>query len=215
MSPAKHIKIYVWPAIAVFLICIFLGLTSEIREAAAGQPEFIGTVDKVFMEWAFKLRTPRLVGFAANVTALGSTLVLTAWTIAFALLMFLLKKNRLALHMIGAGIAAGALTKILKSVFERDRPSQFVTAVEAQGFSYPSGHSLASAAIYLTIAILASQFYRTLNQRLIIYSVFSVLILLVGLSRIYLGVHYPSDVIGGILVGSALAISLGGIQYAR
>jgi len=80
--------------------------------------------------------------------------------------------------------------------------------VQVTGYSYPSGHSLAAAALYLTMAIVAGAQLRTVASKTVLFAGASLLVALVGISRVYLGVHYPSDVLSGIALGTAWALIL-------
>lgn len=102
------------------------------------------------------------------------------------------------------------LNSFLKELFERDRPSEIYRLVEAHNFSFPSGHSMNSMAFYGLLCWLLLQlplFQKSIPKYLLLLC-FSCLILSIGISRIYLRVHFPTDVIAGFLAGSAWFISL-------
>ncbi|SRR6266700_1272582 len=80
--------------------------------------------------------------------------------------------------------------------------------VQVTGYSYPSGHSLSAAALYLTMAIIAGSHLRTTASKAVLVAGSCVLVATVGVSRVYLGVHYPSDVVSGISLGTAWALIL-------
>jgi undecaprenyl-diphosphatase len=99
-------------------------------------------------------------------------------------------------------------THLLKGAFERRRPSLVERLVEAGGFSFPSGHSLASAAIYATAAVLVAVQARRTIDRALCAGVAAAVLAGIGASRVYLGVHYASDVLGGYAAGLAWAFAL-------
>jgi undecaprenyl-diphosphatase len=107
--------------------------------------------------------------------------------------------------LITSSLAATLLTSTLKGLLERPRPDIVTKLVHVASLSYPSGHSLASAAVYLTAALVVARHLSSVGQRIAAISCSALIVLLIGASRVYLGVHYPSDVVAGILVGTAWA----------
>lgn len=107
-------------------------------------------------------------------------------------------------------LGAGILNFILKNLFERARPELF-RVVDASGYSFPSGHAMVSLCFYGLLAFLAARNIKSAKGRLLIITFAVGLIVLIGISRIYLGVHYPTDVVAGYAAGSmwlAFCISL-------
>lgn len=119
------------------------------------------------------------------------------------------------------------LNGMLKGAFDRPRPDLFVGDLDLLGWtfsfprspSFPSGHAITSVAIYGTLAFLVVRAEPTVRQRRITLAAAAFLILAIGLSRIYLGVHYPSDVLAGYLVGfvwaTFCALAIEAIRYFR
>ena len=144
-----------------------------------------------------------------DITALGSETVLALVAIMAVAFMLLRHRARQAL-LLAAAIGGGAiLSGIMKTLFARPRPQIVPHLVEASSPSFPSGHAMNSAIIYLTIAVLLARAYRDAGTRAFVISLALLATLTIGFSRVYLGVHWPSDVIAGWLVGSGWALAMG------
>ena len=149
---------------------------------------------------------PWLERWSREITALGSGAVLSLMTllvVGYLLIERLYASAVLVMVSVGGGTL---LTAGLKRFFERDRPDVVPHLTDALFKSYPSGHSMMSSVVYLTLAVLLARTMR--RRRVKIYFVSAALFLsfLVGLSRVYLGVHYPTDVVAGWAGGTAWAV---------
>ncbi|MDZ7627360.1 MAG: phosphatase PAP2 family protein [Parvularculaceae bacterium] len=143
--------------------------------------------------------------FARELTGLAGTPVLTVATIALAGWFAVRREWRLLVILLAAVLGETLLSSGLKSVFDRPRPDLVPHLVHATGPSYPSGHATSASAIYLTLAALIANQTPSSAARSYVFGAASLLALLVGASRVYLGVHYPTDVIGGLALGAAWA----------
>ncbi|MGL4495810.1 MAG: phosphatase PAP2 family protein [Beijerinckiaceae bacterium] len=140
-----------------------------------------------------------------DVTALGSTTVLTLIIMCGGGFLLAAGRRRLAALLVGASVASTAVSSLLKVLFDRARPDIVPHDMATFTASFPSGHAMMSASILLTSGgLLAFAAHRRREQWVIALSAL-LLTLLVGLSRIYLGVHWPSDVLGGWLFGAMWA----------
>lgn len=193
----------------IFLVCILLAgfiiLCFEIHEAQLGQVESISQIDLSSLNFFINHRTQTLNNFAKSATSLGAVLVLSVVIFLFGIYLIFKKRTADLIQLILATIGANGLTWLLKFNFERSRPAIEMRLVDVDGFSYPSGHSVSAAAVYCTIAILICKPLRTVWIKLIVWSFFLSLTLLIGATRIYLGVHFFSDVLAGVLIGIAWA----------
>ncbi len=143
---------------------------------------------------------------ATDITALGSVAVLALLILfAFALLASLRRWNEGVLLVAGAG-GGLIISQALKRVFERERPDLAYRAVEAVNASFPSGHAMLSAVVFLTLGVLAARFADRRRVKVLAMVAAVLISLLVGLSRVYLGVHWASDVLAGWCVGAAWAM---------
>jgi undecaprenyl-diphosphatase len=152
------------------------------------------------------LGPPALLNAARDITALGGPSVLTLLTIAVGLFLALDGKKHMALFVCGS-IGSGLLVStLLKDTFDRPRPDIVPHEVYAASYSFPSGHSMLSALTYLTLgAILARAHERKLLKAyFLLTAVF--LTVLIGVTRVYLGVHWPTDVLAGWTAGAVWAL---------
>ncbi len=152
------------------------------------------------------LGPPALLNAARDITALGGPSVLTLLTVAVSLFLALDGKKHMALFVCGS-IGSGLLVStLLKDSFDRPRPDIVPHEVYAASYSFPSGHSMLSALTYLTLgAILARAHERKLLKAyFLLTAVF--LTLLIGVTRVYLGVHWPTDVLAGWTAGAVWAL---------
>lgn len=150
----------------------------------------------------------------ADLTALGGVAVLVA--IGLIVSGFLLLQRRpLAVMTLLTALGGGlAMSQTMKLIFGRERPPLAYRAAEAVNASFPSGHAMLSAVAYLTIgAILAKSMQRT-REKLYVMGVALILTFVVGLSRIYLGVHWATDVFGGWTIGAAWATACWAAAWA-
>jgi undecaprenyl-diphosphatase len=194
-----------WLGGASLALLAFVRITRELIEGD------VSPVDSAILHAVMRMRTPWLTSAAIDVTALGSVTLVVLFS-AFTLIVLLALRDRLgALQLLAASAGAGILTLVTKDIIERTRPPEAQRLIVVSGFSYPSGHSLSTSALYLTIAIIASRYIRHLGARAAIFLAVSVVVIMVGASRVYLGVHYATDVVSGIALGAAWAFVLAGI----
>jgi undecaprenyl-diphosphatase len=143
---------------------------------------------------------------ARDVTSLGSIIVLLIITFAVAGYLFLAGKPAVAWLMLIAVLGGLVLNNFLKLVFARPRPDFVIHAPRVFTTSFPSGHATLSAITYLTIAALLARAYPSPLLDLYFVLLAALLTVLIGLSLIYLGVHFPTDIVGGWCIGTAWAI---------
>ncbi len=142
-----------------------------------------------------------LPGAMRDLTALGSAPVLVLVVLAVAgFLVARRQYHALGLLMV-ATVGGILLNEVLKAAFARPRPPASFHLTEVRSMSFPSGHAMESAIIYLTLAALLARLVRTRTLRLYFIAVAFLLTFVVGLSRVYLGVHYPTDVLAGWTAG--------------
>jgi undecaprenyl-diphosphatase len=150
---------------------------------------------------------------ARDITALGGTAVLVLLTLAALGFLLLSRRWGAALFVALAMVGGTLLSNALKSVFDRPRPDLVPHAVEVSSASFPSGHAMLSAVAYLTLGALVAEVLpqRRFRIYLLLWAVF--LTLVVGTSRVYLGVHWPTDVLAGWSIGAAWALLCASVAY--
>lgn len=145
---------------------------------------------------------------AADLTALGGISVLSLFTVLAVTHLLLQRHRGAALRLILGLVGAVGLSEGLKSVFERERPPVAYQAVETLNASFPSGHALLATVFYLSLGTLVAQGLTRRSEKAWVLGAAVLLALTVGLTRVYLGAHWLSDVLAGWCVGAAWAMSL-------
>jgi undecaprenyl-diphosphatase len=147
-----------------------------------------------------------------NISALGSGAVATLIVLLVLGFLLLARKPRLAALVVACGVGSAVVTDWLKTFYERGRPNVVGVIQPAGGLSFPSGHAMVSVALYLTLGVLIAGSLEQRRLRVYVVAAAALLALLIGFSRVYLGVHYPTDVLAGWTVGLALALICGLIE---
>ena len=139
---------------------------------------------------------------AKVITNFGGAIFLIVLTV---LLFILIKNRKIGLSIFSNLVIVTVLNQILKRILQRPRPTEF-RIIEETGYSFPSGHSMVSMAFYGYLIYLIYKYVKNKYVKCFSIILLSILICLIGVSRIYLGVHYTSDVLGGFLVSLSYLI---------
>jgi len=142
-----------------------------------------------------------LSGVAMDLTALGGPTVIGLLVFSITVFLLLQGMSRHALIVLSAAVSAWGLEWMLKAAFARARPAVVPHLREVFSPSFPSGHALESAAVYLTLGAMLMRLAERRLTKIYCVAMAMFLTLLVGASRVYLGVHYPTDVLAGWIVG--------------
>lgn len=197
---------WIWLALALMSLWLFMAIALEV---VAGESF---TLDEKIL---LSMRTPGnpenpigppwLEQVGQDITALGGNAVLSLVSIWVMLFLCLINKGRLALVVLLATGGALLASLLLKSGFDRPRPDLVRHATMVYTSSFPSSHSMLAASAYLTMGALLAQAQRRRRVKALIIITSVLLTLLIGISRIYLGVHWPTDVVAGWVAGAAWA----------
>ena len=193
-----------WLIAALACAAVFLAVGFELRTGG----RWLGAFDAAVAGWLREWRTPETTLRAIDLTALGSSSVVTLVTLVCCALFALRRDAWAVVHIAVASAGAGVLTELIKRYVERPRPADLPPLAQSLGSSFPSGHTLMATALYLTFAVLACRVFRRRRERAAVFGIALLVIAVVGATRVYLGVHHPSDVVAGAAVGSAWACLL-------
>lgn len=149
---------------------------------------------------------PGLLSFMRDVTALGGGRLLTVIVIAVAGLLVVRRLYVPALLTVLSSWSGGQVTALVKEHVGRARPDIVPRLVEVSELSFPSGHATASAVVYLTLTALGTQAVRERRVRAYLLACAVLLVGMIGISRVYLGVHWPTDVLAGWSFGTLWAL---------
>ena len=198
-----------YTAVGIFLVVgVLVAIAGTIGFAALAEivrEGYTQHFDTAVLRWLGAHHTPTLTTIMTEVTPLGTgVVVLTVVGITTAFLWHTEHKHS-ARMLLAATAGNILLNNVLKLFFDRARPSVFEWGTHAASSSFPSGHAMSATVVYGTVAYLLARLQTHGWSRAITLVLAVVMILLICLTRLYLGVHYPSDVAGGIVIGLAWA----------
>ncbi|MFR6021910.1 MAG: phosphatase PAP2 family protein [Clostridia bacterium] len=190
------IKNFKW---IILFICLigFLALAEDVFHKEIMKGDIIGY--KIISTFLISDFTTPIAKFITN---FGGAIFLIILTIT---LFILIKNKKIGLSIILNLIVITGLNQILKYILQRPRPTEY-RLIEETGFSFPSGHSMVSMAFYGYLIYLIYKYVKNKDLKWISIVLLSILICSIGISRIYLGVHYTSDVLGGFLISLSYLI---------
>jgi undecaprenyl-diphosphatase len=203
----EELRILLVAVVVLAMIWVFAALANAVREGETRQ----------FDEWVLsalrqeadkgQLKGPRWLTLGAeDITALGSPTVLGLTVLAVTGYLLLHGLYRNGMFIFAASVGGWVLNWLLKLAFSRARPDIVPHLREVMSSSFPSGHALTSAAVYLTLGTLLMRIAEGRLAKYYCIAIAMFVTFLVGVSRVFLGVHYPSDVVAGWLIGMSWAL---------
>jgi undecaprenyl-diphosphatase len=194
--------------LAVGAVWMFVAVASEVGKGDTSQvDERIVRAFRSANDPADPIGPSWLEGAMRDLTALGSTVVLLIITGAVAVFLAVRRQTHALVLVVVSTVGGFVLAQALKLVFSRPRPDLVPHLAQVYSSSFPSGHSMFSAVVYLTLGALLSQLVQERTLKVYFLGVACFLTFVVGLSRVYLGVHYPTDVLAGWSAGLAWALA--------
>jgi undecaprenyl-diphosphatase len=175
----------------VLALFLFTWLGSEVVE---GDTQHF---DQVIREWVHRYASPGMTHAMTAISLLGYNALIVELAIALAVFGWL-RWRRAAVWLAVAMAGSLVLDLALKYVYHRTRPTAYF-GTAPHSYSFPSGHALCAFCFYGVLAGLLSARIKSLALRIVIWCIAAALVIAIGISRIYLGVHYPSDVVAGYL----------------
>ena len=176
--------------VIVFPVIIFAELAEEVteRETLA--------YDEAILLAVNRFESPFLDSIAVAITQLGGLIGMVVLVVICAVALWLHRRRARAVFIVLSVTGAGLLNLLLKSIYQRDRPELWERLVTENTFSFPSGHAMASSALAFSLMV---AFWHTRYRWIVVISA-SIYMLAVAFTRLYLGVHYPTDILAGWIV---------------
>ncbi|WEV45265.1 phosphatase PAP2 family protein [Streptococcaceae bacterium ESL0687] len=182
------------------LILIFIGLGYIIKFF----PKMIANFDQPIQNFVFSHRSDSLTTFFETITKFGNSSRIIILVALFVIFFYFKKWYAEAVYLGGLlVVVSGIIAPLAKYLYQRPRPPFEDRLITESGYSFPSGHSTVSMLVFLTLILIFLPRIEKTWLKILLVTVLSLLIVTIGFSRIYLGVHYPSDVIGGFTLASA------------
>lgn len=185
--------------VAVVATSLFAKLAQLVRRGYT-QP-----FDEAVLRWMQHHQVPWFEKLMLEITMLGTWIVVLSIVSIAGLFLWLTRHKYSAGLLMVATTGGIILDNILKVGFSRPRPRIFEWGTTASSYSFPSGHAMSATVVYVTVAYLAARLQKTYVARLATLGTAAVIIAAICMSRLYLGVHYPSDVAAGVIMGLAWA----------
>jgi undecaprenyl-diphosphatase len=160
-------------------------------------------IQSFFLEWNKGVSH----SFFVVITEFGSKTVIGIGSLLLLAYLWIFKKNYVAMAIVVLAVAGGdQLNKFIKKMVERERPA-IDASIDALGYSFPSGHAMVGIIFYTVIAYFLTQGMKSQSVKALIWVTAYMMVVLVGISRIVLSAHYPSDIIGGYALGGLFVLS--------
>lgn len=193
---------------SLFLVfTLIFGVIAIFHESRVGR-----WIDREVYEFIYAsesfITTALMLGF----TQLGEVLSMIVMSLILISILMLYKLKIHTLFILISMIASSILIPVLKNSFDRERPSM-LRLIEISGFSFPSGHAMGSTIFFGSLGTIIK--HTDLNNKALLMTVCATFILMISSSRVYLGVHYPTDVLAGVVIGLAVVVGTSALLHKK
>ena len=193
---------------SLFLVfTLIFGVIAIFHESRLGR-----WIDREVYEFIYAsesfITTALMLGF----TQLGEVLSMIIMSLILISILMLYKLKIHTLFILISMIASSILIPVLKNSFDRERPSM-LRLIEISGFSFPSGHAMGSTIFFGSLGTIIK--HTDLNNKALLMTVCATFILMISSSRVYLGVHYPTDVLAGVVIGLAVVVGTSALLHKK
>jgi membrane-associated phospholipid phosphatase len=201
----KHLLVARWRSILLLLVGVFFPLqifgelAEEVWENEGGFPWDVPILLAIHSH-----ARPQLDFLASTVTKTGGFWGVTLMSTAIALFLLLRRQRRLLVYFLIAMIGNGLINRVAKELLHRVRPHLWNSPAPEYDYGFPSGHAMGSMALVATLFILT----RNNRWRWLVLAVGSVYVIVIACTRLYLGVHYPSDILAGWMAAIAWTVGV-------
>lgn len=191
-----HARVILIPICLILFIMIMNGVKSGVLLP------FDDYISRIFTV----VENTYMFPFFKSITYLGKSIVIGCGSLLLILYLWIRKRDYLAMAVVSVGVAGGDLLKrAIKNFIHRDRPDNRL--VEASGFSFPSGHAMVGMIFFTLLAYFTLKEIKSRSLKWGVGMVIFCLVLLIGISRIVLRVHFPTDVLAGFILGVGYSLS--------
>ncbi len=218
--PIPRWRVY-FPVIVVLVIgllfafgtvAVFLELAEELTDGDGDLQQF----DERVYSWSRDLRARHVTPFFTVLTIIGTPVGLGVILAIVAIPLALKKRYMWILYLVVTSAVGGIINRLLKVFFARARPELTDMLRETSGYSFPSGHAMGSTLVFGALMYVAVRYFRTKNTRAFVVALCLSMIIAISFSRIYLGVHWSSDILAGIAAGTTWVLATtGGYEVFR